>query len=168
MATKDLFPLITERKYSFKGIFKLEDTYKFLKDFLENSRFYDVSEKDFEEKIEGDSKSLKAKIEAEQMFNDYYKVIIRYGIEMKGKEINTEINGRIEKLIDGTAKLIVNVYLQPDYQNKKPKPALLNFLDKVYNKYIGKDEMALVAMSASKDVKELISRFKQNMNMELK
>ncbi|MCA9495342.1 MAG: hypothetical protein KC589_00210 [Nanoarchaeota archaeon] len=160
----DRIPIISEKKYKFEGIFDIKYTYNILVDFLENSRHYDVAEKDYDEKIDGNSRNIMSKIEAEQEFTDYYKVIIKYQLVMEGKDISIEQDGKTLKMSKGKAKIIVNAYIIPDFQGHKPNGPLAEFLEKVYHKYIGHDEFDKCVGSAAGDVSELITRFKQSVN----
>ena len=75
MGQADVIPIVGEKKVAYKGIFDMVEVYNYMKQFIENSLHYDLSEKDYE--IAGGSKkSLLAKFEAEQEFNDYYKIKI--------------------------------------------------------------------------------------------
>jgi len=157
-------PLTSEKTYSFSGVYDIKHTYSFLKDFLESSRHYDVTEKEYEEKTDGGSKKISSTLEAEQEYNDYYKVIIKFKIEMSGKELSIDDPNISKNLIKGSAKLVLNSYIEVDHMGKRPKGPLGSFLERIYSNYFGKDEFGKVAVYVSKDVSELITRFKQSMN----
>lgn len=161
-------PIINEKKVNVEGIYDMKETYKFLKNFLEESRHYDVSEKDYEEKNNPESRMIKCIIEAEQEYNDYYKVIIKYEIALNGKDMTIEQNGRNLMLTQGKASLTVNAYVEPDFMNKRPKGGLAGFFEKIYEYYFGSDELGKVIGSAAGDVGEFVNRFKQSLNSTLK
>ncbi len=164
---QEKIPVTSEKKYAYAGIFDIMETYSFLKSYLEDSMHYDVTEKDYEEKNDGKSKSILVKFEAEKEYNDYYKIIIKYSLDMKGKDIAIEHNGRVLNRIDGNAKITVNCYIEPDWLEKRQHSALGKFLDQIYNKYISKSELDKCIMTGVMDVGELLSRFKQQMNTTL-
>ncbi len=157
-------PISNEKSYSYEGIFDIKQTYKYVKDFLKNSRHYDITEIEFDSKNDGDNKKIKSKIEAEQEYNDYYKIKINFELYLEGNEENCDVNGRMCKMVKGTAKIIVNSYVEADFINKRPRGEIATFLEKIYNKYIDKDEFNKVVSSVEADVAKLLERFKQSMN----
>lgn len=87
---------------------------------------------------------------------------------MNGVDTTVEINGKPITLQKGVAKLTINAFIEPDFQNKRGTTAVAKFLDKLYNAYIGKDEMQQCIFSCVKDVGELVSRFRQEVNSTIK
>ncbi len=168
MGHHDKIPITSEKKVTYSGIFDMKETYKYLKGFLEESKHYDVTEKDYEEDNLGDNKRVTVAFEAEQEFTDYYKVFLKFKLDMSGKEVIIETSeGKSLKRIEGKAKLVVNSYILADWQNKRGKSPFFNFLDKVYTKYIGKSEMEKCILAAVMDANELLARFRQQMNMTM-
>ena len=165
MGHLDKIPIISEKKVTYSGIYDINSVYGFLSGFLENSRHYDLSEKDYEEKKDGDVREIKVKCEAVQEFTDYYKVIIKFGLSMTGKNITIETpEGKKINRVNGKATLIINSYIEADWQHKRGQTPFTKFLDKVYTKYVGQSEMEKCAFSSVMDVNELMGRFKQQMN----
>jgi len=165
----DKIQVISEKKYTFDGIFDVKETYNYLKEFLEESRHYEVSEKDYEEKNDNGSRKIVSKNEAEAEYNDYYKIILKYELIMQGKDVEVKINEKKTlKLTKGSAKLTINCYIEPDFDGIKPQTPFANFLDKVYSKFFRGSELDKCKESAANDVGELLSRFKQQMNSILK
>lgn len=146
----------------------MKHTYKFLREFLEESRHYDWVEKDYEERNDGGDRRIMSKAEAEQEYTDYYKVIIKYELVMEGKDVIIEEHGKTHKLTKGKAKLLINAYIEPDHAHRRPvDSAIADFLEKVYHKYFGADELSNCIVSTVTDVKEMIARFKQEINSAL-
>ena len=87
---------------------------------------------------------------------------------MEGHDEEIKLNGKTKLLTKGKAKLAVNAYVEPDFTGKKASGSFGNFLDKIYNKYIGKDELGKCIGSAAGDISEMLSRFKQSVNSTLK
>lgn len=162
-------PVTNEKVYKFEGLYDLKETYKHIIEFLENSKHYDVTEKDFEEQNDGGKRKIISKSEAEVEYNDYYKIVLKYELAMEGVDVDVKINDKKTiKLTKGSAKLTVNAYIEPDHHNKKDKlTALGSFLDKLYDKFFGKEELHKCIVYAATDVSELIGRFKQQMNSAL-
>lgn len=166
----DKIPIVSEKKYVFEGVFDIKETYNFIKEYLENSRSYDLSEKDYEEKNDQGSRKIMSKTEAELMYNDYFKPIIKYELLMEGNDIDVKVNDKKTiKLTKGKAKIIVNAYIETDWAAKKEDFTIVgSFLKKAYNKIFGKDELNQCIGVVAGDVAQMISRFKQQMNSTLK
>lgn len=165
----DKIPIMSEKKYTFEGLFDIKETYNYLKEYLEDSRYYEISEKDYEEKNDGKSRKIVSKNEAEQIYNDKFKVILKYEIAMNGKEIEVKVNDKKTIILcKGNASLAINAYIEPDWDAEKPESAFIEFLKNIYNKLYNKDELDLCKESVAKDVQELINRFKQQMNSAIK
>lgn len=167
MGGHDKIPIISEKKYKFEGVFDIKETYSSLKKYLGESRHYDVTEKDYSEKNLGGERELVSKNEAEQEYTDYYKVIIKYTIEAKGKEIEIEIDNKKRIMTQGIAILTVNAYIEPDFLGKRSTTALMTFVSKVYDKYFGKEELTECIGSTATDVGGLIAVFKRQMNSKI-
>ena len=165
----DRILVTSEKKYTFNGIFNIKETYEHLKEYLENSRHYEISEKDYEEKLDEGKKKIVSKNEAEVEFNDYYKKILKYELSMEGKDVEVKINEKKTlKLTKGKATIIINCYIEPDFDSKRPQYVLEKFLDRVYTYFFRKNELEKCIISASSDIGGLLARFKEEMNSVLK
>lgn len=169
MGHHEKIPIITERRYVFQGVFDMKYLNKMLRDFLEHSRHYDWTEKEFDERNEGGERRIVSKVEAEQEYTDYYKVVIRYELLMEGKDIIVEEHGKDHKLTKGKARLILNAYIEPDFANRRPIVSpLSDFIERVYQKIFGGEELSKCVNSTVGDVNELIVRFKQTINSNMR
>jgi len=161
----DKIQIISEKKYTFDGLFDVKDTYDYLKEFLEKSRHYVISERDFAEKNQGGDREITSISEAEQEWNDYYKIVLKYQLELKGKDTKIQVNKKKTVMLSkGTGTLTINVYIVPDFNKIRPKSPFFDFLDKIYSKFFREDELEKCKDSAAADVDELLNRFKQQMN----
>ena len=163
----DKIPIASEKKVSFEGYFEMKELYTSLKSYLEDSRHYDITEQDFKEKNISGDREIVSKNSSEQLYNDYYKIFINYVLEMKGKDVEIEIAGKKKVLTQGIAKITINTYIQPDYLGKSSTSPLMEFVTRVYDKYFGKDDFSKVIASMSKDVGQLITIMKQEINSKL-
>lgn len=167
MGTKT--PLIQEKSYSYEGIFDLKGTYSFIKNYLEQTKHYDVSEKEADEKSSSSKQEIVTKLAAEIEYNDYYKITLTLELKLTGKPIVVEdSSGKTHSLVDGKASIIVNGYLEKDYMNKRPVGPLKEFLDKIYAKYLDKDEYGRMVGATAQEVGQLLARFKQQVNSAIK
>ncbi|MDA3855219.1 MAG: hypothetical protein PF569_03100 [Candidatus Woesearchaeota archaeon] len=168
MAILEKIPVVGEKKYSYEGLFDINGTYLHMKGYLEDAKYFDVSEKDYDEKNVDGSRKIMTKLEAEKLYNDYYKIIIKYELLMEGKDIEIQTEHKTIKLTKGKARIIANAYLEPDWQHGRDKNALHQFLGKVYDKFVGHDEQSNVMKIAGGDVADLMKKFKEHMNTTVK
>ena len=166
MGATDKIAVIAERKVTYNGIYDMKETYSYIKNFLSDSKNYDFAEKDYEEKNDGANRKVDVKCEAELQYNDYYKIILKFNLLMDGKQVSIDTpEGMTLKRVKGSAKLTINCYIQPDWQNKRQKGPLATFLDQLHAHYLkGQQEQEKCIIHAATDVSELIARFKQQMN----
>ena len=157
-------PIISEKVYNFEGMFDIKETYSFMLDYIENYMYYDLSEKEYEEKFSPPSKTIISNIQGEKILNDNFHIIIKLKIELSGKDTEMEINGMKKNMTKGSGKIVLNSYLEPQKNVDPEKSPWGAFLDKVYNKFVGNDEQEKAIIVGAKDVGEIISRFKQHMN----
>lgn len=161
-------PATSEKVYSFEGYFNIKETYSSVKRYLEDSKFYDLTEKEYVEKTSGGKKEIVGKIEGVKTYNDEYQIVIKFEVNMSGKEEEIKVNEKVTKMHKGTAKIIVNTYVEVDWLGVRDKNPTHNFLAKVYDKFIGKDERKAVMIEAARDAGDLITRFKEHMNATIK
>jgi hypothetical protein len=160
-------PITSEKKLNYEGTFDIVTTYSFLKTYLEDFKHYDITEKELEEKNIGGKKEVKGNYTAELEFNDYYKLHMTFELKMSGKNVVIENNQSIYNIVEGTAALVVNTYIENDHMGKRPQGPLAQFLDKVYSKYVA-DEKKEAIIKLSMDTSEFLSKFKQTLNYNAK
>lgn len=169
MGRLDKIPIITERRYAFQGIFEIKHLNTLLRDFLEHSRHYDWTEKEFEERNDGGERRLVSKVEALQEYSDYYRVILRYELLMEGKDVIVQEHGREHTLTKGRARLIINMYIEPDFANRrKITGSFSEFLYKTYDKIFQGDELGNCIYSSVSDVNQMIAKFKDTIDSHIK
>jgi hypothetical protein len=160
-------PITSEKKLNYEGTFDIATTYSFLKTYLEDFKHYDITEKELEEKNIGGKKEVKGNYTAELEFNDYYKLHMTFELKMSGKNVVIENDQGVYNIVEGTAALVVNTYVELDHMGKRPKGPLAEFLDKVYSKYVA-DEKKEAIIKLSMDTSEFLSKFKQTLNYNAK
>lgn len=161
-------PITKEKAYTFSGYFNIKETFNHVQKYLEETKFYDPGVKDHVEKNVGGKKELTSVIEAEKVFSDRYKIFLKYQFIMSGKDEEVKLNNKVVKLTHGSAKIIVNSYIEADWRAARDKGTLHNFLSRVYDKFIGRDEQVKAMIQAGKDASDLIARFKEHMNAIVK
>ena len=161
-------PVIKEEKFAVKCYFDVKQTYSDIIAFIEDSLCYSVALKDYDEKNQDGKREITASLEANRLYNEVYKIILKFKFELEGKDETIELDGKKVDIVKGGATLTMNVFLEPDWDSQRKPGSLAKFLQEVYNKYIGNDEQDTVKKAAKKDYKLIISRFKQHMNATIK
>ena len=167
MGRAEMMQITKERSYSFEGYFDAKEMYQVMKGYLEDHKHYDVSEKDLDEQQHNGKRKIIAKFEAEQMFNDYYKIVLKYSITLTGKELEVELDGVKRRLTEGKAELHINGFIKPDFMNKREKGPLSEFFGKLYDKFFGRNEFNDCIFRAIGDINALLNTFKQQVNSKL-
>lgn len=160
----DKIPVVSEKLAKFEGIFNIKDTYLFLKDYTENHMYFDFTEKEYEEKNTPPSYKIISNIILEKMLNDEYHIFIKCKLELSGKDVEVEINGVKKKMVQGVGKLTLNSYVEPQNDAKPQDSPFTHFLNRVYEKFVGTDDLEKALVQSAIDVGEIVNRFKQYMN----
>jgi len=151
---------IGDKIINHSGIFDIRETYNSIKSYLADSRKYDVYEKEYNGANDSGKKSLEVAFEADHEYDDFFKLRMKFTLNLSGKEINVDNL----KFVKGNATLKINYYLELDHSGSRPKGPLASFLDKVYSKYVDKDEFKRALIQVSKDAGGLEGVFKKSMN----
>nr|MBA4404843.1 hypothetical protein [Nanoarchaeum sp.] len=119
---------------NYKGVFDFDRLYNGLKDWF-NENQYDFQENEFTEKNKDIGYEYKYVLSGERKVTEYYKFKVNLTAEMKG------VNSLAKNLVSGEVRIIFTGKLELDYRNKWQKNSFLNFLFKIYNKYIIRDQI---------------------------
>lgn len=119
---------------NYNGVFDFDRLYEQLKEwFAENQ--YDFQETEFTEKSKDLGYEYKYVFTGERKVTEYYKFKVSLTAEMK------RINSLSKNLANGQVRIIFSGKLELDYRNKWQKNSFLNFLFKLYNKYLIRDQI---------------------------
>jgi len=160
----DKIPVVSEKIYKFDGVYNIKDTYTFILDYVENSMYYDITEKEYEEKNNPPSYKIVSKLVFEKPLNDDYGIFIKCTLDLSGKDVEVEINGVKKIMNQGTGKITLNSYIEPKSDVDPEKSPFGHFLNRIYEKFFGPDEKEKAMVQSAIDVGEIIDRFKQYMN----
>lgn len=164
----ELIPIITEKVISIDGYFDLKQTYSDLMTLIEDSLGYDTNVKDYNEANQDGKKEITSIVEGERLYNEVYKIVLKFKFQAKGKDSTIELNGKKIKLIKGNGRLSLNCFLDPDWDNQRQSGPLAKFLQQLYNRYIGNDEQKKIEESAVNDTKLIEAKFKTHFDATIK
>lgn len=148
----DKIPGGSMRKFQYDGYFDMYKLYDELLGFLEDARNYDTTEKYYVEKNDQGKKELSSYFDAELHYTDYYQLILIIRVVMKGVDTEIEINGKKKIMAKGSVKMICSRYIEVDFQNKRARNPLMEFVTKVYDKYFGTDEIGDCVQVMGRDI----------------
>ena len=164
----DKTPLTDPQDFSYSGVFDPDFVYSQLKDFLEVNKNYDISENNVAEKRKEDFLSIDSKYSAEIDYNDYTTFVIQIETVLEGNDkIVVDSNGVEHRFIEGKADLKIYSFLLLNEHNHAHKSPLVEFFNKIYNKYYNKSEIGMLKQKAERDISDTITRFKQLVNMKV-
>lgn len=154
-----------EKENVIEGYFNIDKLYEFVKNYLENVKGYDVTEKEFNQSSSENNRKLEAVLEAEQEYTDYFKKVVKCKVILEGSPVEVEMNGEKKVMHKGKAKLVTAGFVKPDWMSKRDKGPLTRFLDQLYNKYIEPSPIVKPAGAVGQDIAQLISRFRQHVTL---
>lgn len=164
----DKISVCNEKKIAANGYFDVKKTYANLMDFIENSLLYDVAVNEYDEKTVDGKKDITAGIEAKKDVNDVFKIVLKMKVSFKGVDVHGEIDGRKIVVQNGEGSINMNGYTEVDWAANREKSPFASFLDNLYQRYVGNDEVAKVTKIADSDVNKIFTRFKTHFNSKLK
>lgn len=132
----------------YKGVFDFTRLYTLLKEWFTNNE-YEFQEKEFTEKSKDLGYEYKYVFEGTREVTEYYKFKVGLTAEMK------YINQMSENLVSGEVRIIFTGKMELDYRNRWQKNAFLNYLFKIYNEYLIRNQIEGYRYELYEDVVEL-------------
>lgn len=167
MGRGDRISIIQAKKVSYEGYIEANEVYKNMMHFLEEELHYDPAEREHEEKDIDGSRKIITKIDASAPYNDYYALNIRFFLDISGKETEIEDNGKKRLVLKGTAVLTINAFVLPDYKEMRDKGPLGEFVGKLYDRFLAKEELDKAITKVAVDTGKFVSFFRKEVNSKL-
>lgn len=151
---------IIKEKLKYSGLGNFKEAYEFASEWLKDEGF-SVTEKEYKEKVSGDSKEIEINWEATKKISDYFKFI--FGINwriLNMKDVEVEIDGKKKQMNKfGELSLDFKGTLEKDYSNKWSGTAMNRFFKDPYHKFVipGRIE------EKSENARNSIIKFKEEM-----
>jgi len=153
-------------KVKYVGIWSFKDVYRFVYDwFIDND--YDLTEKNYSEKVKPDGKEIEIKWEAMRKISDYFKFTIKADWRILGMtEVEVQKEGAKVKMNKGTIEIKFTAVLLKDYEQRWENTAFLKFLRGVYDRYIIRGRIEQYEMKLFGEVDEVIAQTKSFLAIE--
>lgn len=143
-----------------KGLFTFKEFYNFIYDWLRDEG-YDVFEKNYTEKVSGDTKQVEIRWDAERNISDYFKYVIRVDWMILGmKSIEVQREGKKVRMDTGQIDLKIKAILKKDYENRWENHPFWKFLRGMYERYIIKSRIEDYSIKLFEEVNEFIAQSK--------
>ena len=157
---------VFEETIKHKGFFEYSEFYVYCYDWLK-TKGYSIKEKEYTEKVSGDSKEIIISWEAGKKATDYYKGIIKVKWHILGmSDTEAEVNGKRKKVNKGEVKIKVAAELERDYEGEWEKQPLWKFLRGTYDRYIAKTTQDYYADSVKGDAEGFVEDVKAFLTLE--
>ena len=157
--------VIDQLKLTYEGLFDLNGLYRVI-----DSWFYEKGYDKFETKnyemVLPTGKDIEIELNPWKKITEYFKVTMRLRLRfMNVKNVEIEKDGKKVKINQGKIWLIIDGYLESDYENKWEKNPLLYFLRTLYDKYIFKGYFAKAEKWCVNDVYQLHGIVQRYLNL---
>jgi hypothetical protein len=160
--------ILYKGKVKQRGIFNYSDFYNFAYDWLREED-YDVTEKTYSEKVQGDSKDVNIIWEADRKISDYFKFRIKMNCNVWGmKKIKVKKDGKEISMDSGLIEVKFQVMLIKDYEDRWENSPLWKFLRGIYERYIIKTRVEEYEDKAIEELNEFIAEIKAFLAIEAK
>ena len=128
---------VIQKQIGYVGLFKYRDLFRTI-DFWLRDKFFDKKEKgNAEYRYPDGTKQMTVLLEPWKKVTDYYKVSLRIEVLAKDmKEVDVEVNGKTQRLNQGSVTVILTGFLVLDYDNRMEKNAFLLFLRDLFHRYV--------------------------------
>ncbi len=157
MAEKDV---VVKRKLRHKGIFDFKETYNFGYSWLTDND-YDLTEKNYTEKVTDRGKEVVIEWEALRKISDYFRFQIKANWRVLGmNDIEVEEEGKKVGMQKGDVTIRFSGILIKDYENRWEGNPFFKFLRGLYERYIIRSRIEKYEDKLFGEVDELIAEMR--------
>ncbi len=150
---------------NYEGLFDAKDYYKLLDGFFAEKN-YDKREALSMEKVDSSGKYVELEIEPYRKITDYAKLVIRVRTKMFNvKEVEVEKDGHKIRLNQGKVNIVIDGFLQTDYENRWTDRPWMVFIRTIYDKFVYKKYTNDFTEKLNDDVGQLHAQLKSFFNL---
>ncbi len=150
---------------NYEGLFNVKDFYMMIDRFFWE-KGYDKREINNLEKVEPEGKYIELELQPYKKLSDYAKIIIRIFIRMFDiKEVEIEVDGKKVKVNQGRLEILLDGFLETDYEGRwESKPSFV-FIRTVFDKFIFKTYVGKHEGLLESEVNQLKTQMKSFLNL---
>lgn len=131
------YVLPPDTKISQRSVFDLKELYMLMFYWFRRYRYDNFHEQEYLEKATPAGKEIDIRWYADKKINDYVKFAIEIGFLIYHlQDVEIEKEGKRIKTQSGTLEMRFRAYLLKDYERVWERTPMLNFLRKMYDRYI--------------------------------
>ncbi len=150
------------------GLFNFKDFYSFVYEWLEEDGYF-VVEKQYSEKIAGDSKDIEIRWEARKKVSDYFRFTIKIDWRILGmKSVEAQKGDKKIKTNTGILEIKFTGVLERDHEGQWETNAFMKFLRGVYDRYIIRSRIEDYEGKLYDETQEIVDQCKAFLVLETK
>lgn len=165
MIMGERYTVVDGYSLNYEGLFSVKELYKII-DGIFKELGYDKVEVNNVEVIKPEGKYVEIKLEPYKRLTDYASLSIEILIIMENvKDVEVEKGKHKMKLNQGSITMIIDGYVDTDYENRWETTPLLFFLRVIADKYIYRPFTSGYNGQCKKDVNHVVDRIKSFLNL---
>ena len=153
--------VIRDLKISQRAQFNMIELYKTLKSWFEINR-YNFFEKEYEDTIKKQKKSVKIRWEGQKEIDDYTRLIIKVILKLDNYEI---IETKKEKIVDSKILVSFESSIESDYEERWEKKPIWKFIRSVSDKYFTAKKREMFEKELKEDTYDIFNKIKTFLNL---
>ncbi|HLD43549.1 MAG TPA: hypothetical protein VJB08_06225 [Candidatus Nanoarchaeia archaeon] len=130
--------VIDKLRLTYEGLFVATDLYQMIDNWF-RQKAYDKRENKNIEKVTPDGKYIEIELEPWKKITDYARIVIKIRLIMNDvKEIEMEKDGLKVRMNQGKVHVVMDSYLETDYENRWEGSPVFYFIRVIFDKFIFK------------------------------
>lgn len=158
-------PIIDKERITYEGLFSLKEVMGVIKSWISDKGYFPL-EKKHTESIKTEGKHVEIELAPFKKVTDYAKnaVIIKI-LCTDLKEVTVEIDGKKKKLNQGKLQIILDAFLETDYEGRWEQKAIFYVLRTIFEKYVYTPFLSGFETNLRADVDVLRTNIKGYLNL---
>jgi hypothetical protein len=145
-----------------KAQFSMIELYRTLKAWFD-LHSYNFYEKEYEDTVRGDKKSVSIKWEGQKPVDNYTKFLINLSISLKNYQI---VDTKKGKTVEGDLKIKYDAAIQSDYEERWENNAFFKFTRGIFDKFISTGKRERHEKEITEDLHDIFNRTKSYLNLQ--
>lgn len=157
--------IIDKLRIEYEGLFSMPDLYATIDNWLKE-KGYDKQEKKNVERVKAAGKDVELLLQPWKKITDYAKIVINIRVIASNiKEVEVEQDGAKIKLNQGKVHIVLDGWLQTDYEGRWEGKPLFFFLRELYDRYLYKPYTSSYESAVAKDTTDLHGELRSFLNL---
>jgi hypothetical protein len=153
--------VVRDLKIEKKAQFDMIDLYKTMKSWFDLHE-YKFAEKQYQEEVKGDKKSISIVWDGEKDVNEYTRFKLAVSISLKNYEF---IETKKGKIVEGSLVIKFGAVVRSDYENRWEKSPVMVFFRGIFDKFIASNKKERYEKELKEDAYDIFHRTKAYLNL---